>query len=127
MTEQLKSKLQAVKKKPQSARFRLLDGVYIAMMIVPFVIGMLIKVLTEPASEGIQVTGALVYTTIPMPLQDLPITESQVNSWLVMIAVTGLCLFLTHGLSERACTKRQIIVEYMLEMAKNFVTGNMGE
>ena len=127
MTEQLKSKLQAVKKKPQSARFRLLDGVYIAMMIVPFVIGMLIKVLTEPASEGIQVTGALIYTTIPMPLQDLPITESQVNSWLVMIAVTGLCLFLTHGLSERACTKRQLIVEYMLEMAKNFVTGNMGE
>ena len=64
MTEQLKSKLQAVKKKPQSARFRLLDGVYIAMMIVPFVIGMLVKVLTEPASEGIQVTGALIYTTV---------------------------------------------------------------
>ena len=84
--------------KNEKSRFRLIDGLLIAMMVVPLVIAMVIQILTEPASEGITITGAKVFLTIPMPLMDMLITEAQVNSWLVMISIVGLCLFLTLSL-----------------------------
>lgn len=108
-------------------RFRLLDTVYILMMILPVVCGIVLKILTTPQSEGIAIAGANVFFAIKMPLQDLVITESQVNSWLVMIAVTGLCLFLTHGIKEKADTKRQHIAEWIVENCEKLVSGNMGE
>ena len=76
--------------KNEKSRFRLIDGLLIAMMVVPLVIAMVIKILTEPASEGITITGANVFLTIPMPLMDMLITEAQVNSWLVMVSIVGL-------------------------------------
>ena len=108
-------------------RFRLLDTVYIAMMILPVLCGIIIKVLTTPRSEGISISGAKIFFTIKMPVQDLPITESQVHSWLVMIAITGLCLFLTHGIKEKADTKRQHIAEWIVENTQKLVDGNMGK
>ena len=78
-------------------KFRLLDTLYILMMIVPIVFGIVLKILTTPQSEDIAISGAKIFFTIKLPIQNLPITESQIHSWLVMIAITGLCLFLPHG------------------------------
>ncbi len=111
----------------EKRRFKLLDVVYILMMILPVVCGIILKILTAPQSEGIAIAGANVFFTIKMPIQDFPVTESQVNSWLVMIAVTGLCLFLTHGIKEKADTKRQHIAEWIVENCEKLVAGNMGE
>lgn len=108
-------------------RFKLLDALYISMMILPIVCGIVLKILTTPVSEGISISGAKIFFTISLPVQDLPITESQVHSWLVMIAITGLCLFLTHGIKEKADTKRQHIAEWIVENTQKLVNGNMGE
>lgn len=107
--------------------FRTMDIVYLLMMILPVVSGIILKILTYPQSEGIAISGARVFFTIKMPLQDLPITESQINSWIVMISVTGLCLYLTHGIKVKADTKRQHIAEWIVENAEKLVIGNMGE
>lgn len=107
--------------------FRTMDIVYLLLMILPVVAGIILKILTYPQSEGIAISGARVFFTIKMPLQDLPITESQINSWIVMISVTGLCLYLTHGIKVKADTKRQHIAEWIVENAEKLVIGNMGE
>ena len=65
--------------KKKSVGFILADIAYIGMMVLPILCGIVISVLTSPASEGIEITGALIYFSIPMPLQDLLIGESQVN------------------------------------------------
>ena len=108
-------------------KFRLLDTLYILMMIVPIVFGIVLKILTTPQSEDIAISGAKIFFTIRLPIQNLPITESQIHSWLVMIAITGLCLFLTHGLKEKADTKRQHIAEWIVENAQKLVIDNMGD
>jgi len=92
----------------KSLRFKAADIIYLCMAILPFVVGMVIKVLTTPPSEGIAISGARVFFEVKMPLQNLLITESQVNSWLVIISLLGLCLYFTHGLSPLKPSKRQI-------------------
>ncbi len=110
-----------------SKAFKALDIFYIVMMILPFAAGIVLKVLTSPASDDINITGALIYFTIHMPIQDLPITEAQVNSLLVVISVTFICLYLTHGLSVKAHLKRQVAAEWLIESASKLVNGSMGE
>ena len=66
------------------------DILYILLMVVPIVFGMVLKILTTPASEGITITGAQIYFTIPMPIQDLRITSAQINSWIVVVSILGL-------------------------------------
>lgn len=109
-----------------SLKFKITDAFYVAMMIIPIISGIVLKVLTQPASEGINITGARVYFSIPMPLQDFLITESQVNSALVLIIVIFLCLFLTHGLSEHVDLKRQHLAEMIVEKVDGLVNDNMG-
>ncbi|MBE6956531.1 MAG: F0F1 ATP synthase subunit A [Ruminococcaceae bacterium] len=96
-------------------------------MVLPIAAAIALKVLTTPASEGINITGARIFFTIPMPVQDLPITEAQVNSWLVLITIFGLCLYLTHGLSVRGGSRRQHAVEWIVEKCQNMVNDSMGE
>lgn len=107
-------------------RFVLIDRLYLVLAVLPLVAGIVIKVLTTPASNGIEITGARIFFTIPMPLQDLPITESQVNSWLVMLTIFWLCRWLVHGVSERADTKRQLICEWIIEKTDGLIADNMG-
>ncbi len=64
----------------KSAKAVIIDILLIAMMILPLAARIVLKILFSPATEGITVTGAIIYFTIPMPIMDLPITESQVNS-----------------------------------------------
>lgn len=113
--------------KSNSRRFAAVDCLYILMMVLPVLAGIVLKVLTTPLSDGINITGARIFFTVPMPLQNLPITESQINSWLILISILGLCLFMTHGLKVRADTKRQHAVEWIVEKAESLVRGNMGE
>ena len=113
-------------KKKKDLKFILIDILLLIGMLLPIAAGLVLKVLTEPASEGISITGANVYFTIKMPIQDLPISEAQVNSVIVVLAVFFLCLFLTHGIKERPDSIRQHIAEYIVEQISSLVSGNMG-
>jgi F-type H+-transporting ATPase subunit a len=88
---------------------------------------MVLNVLTSPISEGISVTGALVYFSIKMPFQDLLITESIVNSAIVIISLLGVCLYMTHGIAKKPNTKRQHFAEMIVEKCEGLVKENMGE
>lgn len=94
---------------------------------MPLVLGMVLKVLFEPEQSGISISGALIYFTIPMPIQNLPITESQVNSALVIVTILFLCLYFTHGLTVRAELKRQHIAEWIVKQTKSLVKTNMSD
>ena len=111
----------------KSRLFVAVDILLIIMMILPLVAGMALKVLTTPLSEGIDVRGARIYFTISMPVQDLVITEAQINSWLVLITLVSLCLYLTHGLSVRTPTRRQLLAEWIVEKVEGLVKDGMGE
>ena len=113
--------------KETSKKFRIVDGLYILMMILPLVAAMTIKVLTTPASEGISITGARILCTIPMPLQDLIISEAQVNSWLIMITIFGFCLFITHGIKDDRRDWRQMAAEWMIEKLDGLLENSMEE
>ena len=106
---------------------KIVDAFYILMMIIPIVTGIILQVLTKPQTEGITITGARIFFTIPMPIQDFPVTESQVNSALVLIAIVFLCLFLTHGIEEKVHLKRQHFAELIVEKVDGMVLENMGE
>lgn len=40
---------------------RLVDALYLALAIVPFLLAMTLKVLTAPATEGVSITGAMIF------------------------------------------------------------------
>lgn len=101
--------------------------VFLILSILSFGSAIAIKVLFVPASEGIDITGAHIFFTVKMPIQDLPITEAQVNSWCVMLGILFLCLFLTTGMKTRNISVRQMVAEWIVEKATNLVKGNMGE
>lgn len=75
---------------------------------------------------NVDITGARIYWTIPI-LGGIPITETIVNTMLVTLFVIGMCIFLTRNLTVRAVSKRQVVAEFLVETAQNFVNGNMGE
>lgn len=111
---------------PNSRSFKAVDMLYILMMILPVAAAIIIKVLTNPLSDGIDIAGADIYFTLQLPIQNLPITESQVNSLFVIISILGLCLFLTHGICSGKLTARHHIAEWIVEKVKAIVDGNMG-
>ena len=113
--------------KKSNKLFKLVDTFYVIMMALPILAGIILQVLTEPKTDGINITGARIFFTIPMPVQDFPVTESQINSALVLISIIFLCLFLTHGISERIDLKRQHFAELIVEKIDNMVIENMGE
>ena len=113
--------------KQKSFRFIALDILYISMMIIPILAAIVLKVLTTPASDGVEITGARIFFTVPLPLQDLIVSESQINSLCVMIALSGLCLFLTHGLKTKNISIRQHLAEWIVEKVDKLVKESMGE
>ena len=76
--------------------------------------------------DSINITGAKILYTIPV-LGGINITETQVNSWLVLLFVFILCKVLTHNMKVKAETKRQMLAELIVEKATNLVRENMGE
>lgn len=107
-------------------RSKVIDVALLAMVILPFVLCMALKVLTAPAAEGIAISGAQIYFTIPMPLMDLNITEVQITSCAVIISLFGLCLYLTHGISVVPHSKRQLAAEWIVEKVNGLISDNMG-
>ncbi len=75
--------------------------------------------------DNINITGAKILYEIPV-LGGIKITETQVNSVIVILIITALCLFLTHNLKVRPTSKRQIVAEWIVEKATNLVSTNMG-
>ena len=110
----------------KSRSFKAVDILYILMMILPVTAGLIIKLLTKPLGEGISITGAQVFFEIPMPVQNLIITESQTNSLFVLIMIFGLCLYLTHGIMEEKLMKRHLLAKWVVEKVEKMVVGNMG-
>lgn len=110
----------------KSRRFAAVDILLFVLAMLPIAAIILLKVLTATPAEGISITGASVYFTIPMPLQDLPITEAQVNSWAVVLSLLFLCLYMVHGITVRPGTKRQVIAEWIVEKCDGLVQENMG-
>jgi len=75
------------------------------------------------------VTGARIFLRIPtgIPiLGDFMITETLVITWLVMLIITGLCIFLTRDLKVENISKRQAVAEMIVEAANNLVRSNTG-
>ena len=80
-------------------------------------------------SQSFEVDYAKIYWTIKtgIPvLGDLKITETLVVSWIVMLIITGLCIFLTRDLKVENISKRQAFAEMLVETGNNFVRNNTG-
>lgn len=78
----------------------------------------------------LDITGAKIFFTIPtnIPiLGDFNLSETIVVSWIVMALITGFCIWLTRDLKVENISKRQALAEMLVDMANNFVVGNMGE
>ena len=109
---------------------RLTDALLLLMAFLPLALAMVLKILTAPDTpleDGVVISGAMIYFTIPMPLQEWPITEAQVNSLAVILSVLGLCLYLTHGLKVIPDSKRQLAAEWIVDTVSKLVSSNMGE
>ncbi len=113
--------------KKAGTEFKLVDAMLVIMMIVPIVLAILMKVLFIPVGEGIEITGAHVYTVLNMPVSDLPISEAQVNSLAVLISILFLCLYMTHGIRAHVYTKRAVLAEWAVEKIEGLVKENMGD
>lgn len=114
-------------KKSNNKRFLAVDILLLILTVLPIVFAIVLKVLTEPPADGIQITGARIFFTVHMPVQDWYITEAQINSWLVIISVFFLCLYMTHGIKKKPDSKRQHIAEWAVEKTESLVKENMGE
>jgi len=107
--------------------FRAVDIILLSMVFLPILAGIALKVLYVPAPEGIDVTGAFIFFTAELGFASIPITEAQVNSWLVIISVFFLCLYLTHGIRAGVSTRRQLAAEWAVEKCEGLISENMGE
>lgn len=78
----------------------------------------------------LDITGAkvlfIIPTNIPI-LGDFQFSETILVSWIVMLLITGVCIWLTRDLKVEHISKRQAVAEWLVETADNFVIGNMGE
>ena len=75
---------------------------------------------------NVEISGARIFFEIPI-FGGIPITETLVNAWCVMAVIIGLSIWLTRGLKVRPTSKKQIVAEFLVKTAQNFVIGNMGE
>ncbi len=79
---------------------------------------------------NLDISGAKILYTLPIDLPvlgPLRISETMVVSWIVMILITGFCIWLTRDLRVENISKRQAVAEFLVELANKFVIGNMGE
>lgn len=74
---------------------------------------------------NVDIQGAKIYFTIPL-LNGIPITETIVNTWIVMLIVAFICIFLTRKMKTRGSGKRQSIAEWIVLTFQHLVDDNMG-
>lgn len=112
----------------KKTKFGFVNILLLILTVLPLIAGIVLKILFTPASDGIQIEGAMIYAEINMPFgTTMPITEAQINSWLVILSIMFLCIFLTHGMTVWGKGKRQIIAEWIVEKVDSLVKENMGE
>lgn len=112
----------------KKTKFGFVDILLLILTVLPLIAGIVLKILFTPVSDGIQIEGAMIYAEINMPFgTTMPITEAQINSWLVILSIMFLCIFLTHGMTVWGKGKRQIIAEWIVEKVDSLVKENMGE
>ncbi|MBO4678406.1 MAG: F0F1 ATP synthase subunit A [Lachnospiraceae bacterium] len=78
----------------------------------------------------VNIVGPKVYWELPWDipvLGKIQISETLVVSWIVLIAITLLCIWLTHNLKVKDISKKQAFAEMLVETADKFVIGNMGQ
>ena len=80
----------------------------------------------------VNIVGPKVYWEIDLPWDNplfgkIQISETLVVSWIVLAAITLLCIWLTHNLKVKDISKRQAFAEMLVEVADKFVIGNMGQ
>ncbi|MBR1422105.1 MAG: F0F1 ATP synthase subunit A [Ruminococcus sp.] len=56
----------------------------------------------------------------------IQVTETVVMGWLIIVAVTILCLWLTHGMKKIPEKKRQVVAEMFVKFVNGMVRENMG-
>lgn len=61
-----------------------------------------------------------------IPYLNIRVTETIVDTWLVMAVVTILCIWLTRDLKVVPTTKRQLAAEKLVGMVNNLVRNTMG-
>lgn len=76
----------------------------------------------------IEINGAQVLARISgVPLfGTVEITTTLVMSWVVMILITGLCIWLGSNLKVTGISRKQAVAEMGYDFIVNFVRGNMG-
>ncbi len=58
---------------------------------------------------------------------DIPIAESTVITWVIMVILLALCIFLTRGLKVKNVSRRQLVAESIVGWLEKFVIGMTGE
>lgn len=76
--------------------------------------------------ENIKITGARIFFEIPIA-GGIPVTETQVNSLIVILVIWLSCVVLTRGMKVKPTSWRQIIAEWIVEKVNGLVRANMGE
>ncbi|MFV0527210.1 MAG: F0F1 ATP synthase subunit A [Lachnospiraceae bacterium] len=74
----------------------------------------------------VDITGAQIYFEIPV-WGGIPITETIVNTWIVMMTVLLFCIWLTRKMKIHGTSKRQLIAEVIVVKVTSWVRSNMGE
>ena len=76
----------------------------------------------------VSINGARILRTFEnVPLfGTVQITQTLTVSWLVMLIITGLCIWLGSGLKVTGISRRQAVAEMGYHAIVNFVRGNMG-
>ena len=113
-----------------SRRFKAVDMLLIAGMILPFLFAIGLKVMFTTPSSGIEIGGAMIYAEIPvafLPSMPIQITEAVVNSWCVVVTILCICLYLVHGITTIPNSKRQLAAEWIVETCNRLVKMNMGK
>lgn len=91
---------------------------------------MIIPVIATSDKPLVEVLGPKIYYETPFELPifgKFQLNETIVISWLVMLIITLLCIWLTRGLKVENISKKQAFAEMLVESADKFVIGNMGE
>ena len=76
----------------------------------------------------VSINGARILATfenVPV-FGTVQITQTLTVSWLVMVIITGLCIWLGSGLTVTNISRKQAVAEMAYGAIVNFVRGNMG-
>ena len=78
--------------------------------------------------DNLAINGAKILKTFEnVPIfGTINITQTLVVSWLVMLIITGLCIFLSRGLKVTGISRKQAVAETMITSLIQFVRGNLG-